>query len=133
MITHTSARTYFAPHTNVKVTVDTKEVEVGTDWEYSYSITVDDIGCSKCGGSGGSSTLTTCGTCHGQGQVTQTTTCSNCRGTGQITVDNQIACPVCNGNGYVTNWGTVSIGVVMTLVGIGAVIGAGLFVMKKKK
>ncbi len=130
--THSSTRTYFAPHTNVKVTVDTKEIEALTDWTWSASITVDDITCSSCDGSGGKSTLTTCGTCNGQGQFTQTTTCSNCHGTGQITTDNEIACSACNGIGYVTNWGTVAVIIVGAFAGIGAVIGTGLFIKRKK-
>lgn len=129
---HNSARTYFAPHTNVKVTVDTKEVGATTDWTYSVSINVDDITCSLCSGSGGKSTLTTCGTCYGQGQVTQTTTCTNCHGTGQITADGQIRCSACNGNGYTTNWGTIAVVMVAAIAGFGAIIGAGLFIKRKK-
>lgn len=130
---HSSVRTYFPPHTNVKVTVDTPEVGTLTDWTYSVSLSVDDITCSACDGSGGRTTITTCGTCNGQGQVTQTTTCNNCHGTGQITIDSEIPCPECNGNGYVTNWGLIAIVMVCAFAGIGAVTGAGLFIKKKKK
>lgn len=131
--THTSARTYFPAHTNVKVTVDTKEVGATTDWTYSYSISVDEITCSACSGTGGKSTIATCGTCNGQGHVTQTTSCNNCHGTGQVTSNSQIACRACNGNGYVTNWGTIGAATAGSLIVVGALIGSGLYVMRRKK
>lgn len=131
--THYSARTYFAPHTDVKVTVDTKEIGALTDWTYSVSLTVEDITCASCSGSGGKSSLTTCSNCNGYGQITKTTTCTNCQGTGQITLDSQVSCIACNGTGSTTNWATIGVVMVIVFAAIGAIVGSTLFIKKKNK
>jgi DnaJ-class molecular chaperone len=107
---HFSDRTYFPAHEDVTITIDTPEITVNTDWTYTiYLFSVDDITCPDCDGSGGKSVLVTCSECDGTGTVTTTEVCSNCQGTGKITTEKSETCPVCNGNGYVTNWTNVSI------------------------
>lgn len=131
--THYSSRTYFAPHTDVKVVIDTSEIGLLTDYTYYVSLSsVDDIACKACGGSGSKATLTTCSDCHGTGQVTRTDACSICHGTGQVTVDNQITCSQCSGSGSVTNWGTISIVIVVGLCSIVGIVATGVYFARRK-
>lgn len=115
---HTSSRTYLKPHTDVKMTIDTPEIGILTDWTWSiYLKSVDSITCKACQGSGGSSTIATCENCKGSGTVTTTNTCTNCQGTGKVTTQESITCPTCNGSGFVTNWTNVSI-VAVVIIGL---------------
>jgi hypothetical protein len=98
---HASPRTYFPPHQDVKITIDTPEIAFGEDWVYTiYLYSVDEITCPDCGGSGGKSVLVTCTECNGAGTVTTSVTCT-----------------VCNGSGYVTNWTNITI-VAIVIVGV---------------
>jgi DnaJ-class molecular chaperone len=128
-----SPRTYLQPHTDKKITVDTKEVGLTTDFTYGiYIKSVDSITCKVCQGSGGSSTIATCDRCSGTGVVTETNTCNNCHGAGQITVQDSITCSTCDGSGYVANWSTISIvglGIAVLII-VGSI---GAFTLNKRK
>lgn len=128
---HTSSRTYFPPHQDVTITIDTPEVDFLEDWTYTiYLYSVDDIECPDCDGSGGDSVLVTCSECNGAGTVTTTEACSNCQGTGQITTETSNTCSVCNGSGYVTNWTNVSIAAIVI---VGAFVGTSAFIVYRRR
>ncbi len=128
---HTSAKTYFPPHQDITITIDTPEIKLMTDWTYTiYLYSVDDITCPDCGGIGGKSVLVTCSECNGAGTVTTTEACSNCQGTGHITTETSDTCSVCNGRGYVTNWTSVSI---VAIAIIGVLIGTSALVVYRRR
>ena len=130
---HQSSRTYLAPHTNVKVTIDTPEIGALTDWTYSiYIKSTDSITCNVCKGSGGISTISTCDKCSGQGTVTTTVTCANCQGMREITKQESQTCPTCNGTRYVTNWMMISIVAVLVIALVAGSTGA-LMLRRKSK
>jgi len=115
---HSSPRTYFPPHEDVTMTIDTPEIELLTDWTYTiYLSSKDDITCPSCDGSGGRSVLATCSECNGSGRVTTTQTCL-----------------VCNGRGYVTNQTAVNLAIFgVTVVIIGSVLGITVFALSRRK
>jgi len=111
---HTSSRTYFPPHQDVTITIDTPEIESGEDWTYTiYLYSVDDISCPDCDGTGGKNVLVTCQECGGTGTVTHTE-----------------ICPLCNGSGYVTNWTNVSIVAIVIIV---VLAGASAFIVHRRR
>lgn len=111
---HSSPRTYFTPHEDVTITIDTPEVGFLTDWTYTISLSsLDKITCPDCNGSGTKSTLTTCSVCNGLGKVT---------------------CSRCDGRGYVTNQTAVNLAIVgVAVVIIGSVLGATVFALSRRK
>jgi hypothetical protein len=112
---HTSPRTYFPPHQDAKITIDTPEIAFGEDWTYTiYLYSVDEITCPDCAGTGGKSVLVTCNMCNGAGTVTTSATCT-----------------VCNGTGYVTNWTNITI--VAIVIGGVLVAGASVFVVRRTR
>lgn len=129
---HTSPRTYFPPHEDVTITIDTPEVDFLEDWTYTiYISSKDDITCSSCDGSGGQSVIATCSECGGSGEVTTLQACSECNGNGEITTTQ--TCPVCNGRGYVTNQTAVNLAIVGVVVIIGSVVGITVFALSRRK
>jgi len=131
---YTSPRTYFPPHTDVKITIDTPEIEFLEDWSYTiYISSVDDITCPDCGGSGAKSVVTSCPDCYGIGTVD----CPDCDGTGQVDcpdcngVGTEL-CLLCNGSGYVSDptklWTVAGIAIVVI-----AIVGASAFAITRRK
>jgi len=131
---HTSPRTYFPTHEDVKITIDTPEIEFGEDWMYTiYISSVDDITCSDCDGSGAKSTVATCPDCIGIGTVD----CPNCDGTGRIDCVNcngvgKLTCSDCQGSGYIFNSSMFMVVVAIIVVVVGSVIGVVLVSRKRK-
>ena len=120
---HSSPRTYFPPHEDVTITIDTPEITFGQDWTYSiYISSVDDITCPDCDGSGAKSVITTCPDCDGIGTVD----CPNCDGAGTVT------CPVCNGSGYVHDPTRLWIVSAFAIIVI-AIVGVSAFVLVRRK
>jgi len=110
---HTSPRTYFPPHQDVTITIDTPEIAFGEDWTYTiYLYSVDDITCPECNGIGARSTITNCPDCNGVGKVT---------------------CHLCNGSGYVSDptrlWTVVGFAIVV----IAIIIGVSVFAITRRK
>lgn len=129
---HTSPRTYFPPHEDVTITIDTPEVDFLEDWTYTiYISSKDDITCPSCDGSGGESVIATCSECGGSGEVATIETCIECGGDGEIT--SLQTCPVCNGSGYVTNQTAVNFAIIGVVVVIGGVIGITAFARSRRK
>ena len=153
---HTSSRTYFPPHEDVTITIDTPEIEFLEDWMYTiYISSVDDITCPDCDGSGAKSVIATCPDCNGVRTVdcpecdgTGNIDCPNCDGTGNIgcldcdgmgNIDcpncngiGTVTCPLCNGSGYVndpTKLWIVSVFAIIVIV----VIGASAYVLVRRK
>ena len=132
---HTSPRTYFPPHEDVKITIDTPEIEFGEDWMYTiYVSSADDITCPDCDGSGAKSVITTCPDCIGIGTVD----CQDCDGTGVIDCLNcngagTLTCPVCNGSGFVFNWPMFIAVIIIVVVVVGSVIGIIVRASRKRK
>lgn len=115
--THTSPRTYFPPHTDVTITIDTSEVDFLEDWTYSiYISSKDDITCPSCDGSGGQSVIATCDECNGNGEITSIQTC-----------------PKCDGRGYITNQTAVNFAIVGVVVVIGSVVGITGYALSRRK
>lgn len=115
---HSSSRTYFPPHTDVTITIDTPEIEWLTDWTYSvYLSSRDDITCPTCDGSRGNNVVVTCSDCNGSGSVNTVLTCSTCKG-----------------RGYITNQSAVNIAiVVVAVIAIGGALGAAFALSRRKK
>lgn len=129
---HTSPRTYFPPHEDVTITIDTPEIGLLTDWTYSiYISSKDDITCPSCDGSGGESVIATCSECGGSGEVTTLQACIDCDGNGEITSTQ--TCPTCNGRGYVTNQTAVNLAIIGVVVIIGSVVGITAFALSRRK
>jgi len=130
---HTSPRTYFPPHTDVTITIDTSEVDFLEDWTYTiYISSKDDITCPSCDGSGGESVVDTCSECDGSGEVTTIQSCVDCNGNGEIT--SILPCPECDGRGYITNQTAVNFAIVGVVVVIGSVVGiTGYAISRRKK
>jgi len=109
---HSSPRTYFPPHEDVTITIDTPEIGLLTDWTYTiYLSQVDKI---------------TCPDCHGTGAVSAISNCPECGGTGWVT------CPTCGGSGYVTNPVAVG-GAIAGVVAVVAVAIAAAVIVKRRK
>jgi len=160
---HTSPRTYFPPHEDVTITIDTPEIDFLEDWVYTiYISSKDDITCPSCDGVGGESVIATCGECDGTGEVTTILECSKCDGEGEVTTLQECsgcdgsgevatlqacsecggtgeittiqACPTCNGKGYITNQTAVNLAIVGVVVVIGSVVGiTGYAISRRKK
>jgi len=130
---HTSPRTYFPPHEDVEITIDTSEIEFGEDWMYTiYISSVDEITCPDCDGSGATSVITACPDCDSIGTVD----CPNCGGIGTLDCPDcngagTVTCYVCDGSGYVhdpTRLWIVGAFVVVIIVGVST-----FAIIRKKK
>ena len=153
---HTSPRTYFPSHEDVKITIDTPEIDFLEDWTYTiYISSVDDITCPDCDGSGAKSVITTCPDCYGTGTVdcldcdgTGGIDCLDCDGTGGIDCldcdgTGEVDCPdcngvgtelclLCNGSGYVSD-PTKLLTIVGTVIVVIAIVGVSAFALTRRK
>lgn len=131
---HTSPRTYFAPHEDAEITIDTPEIDFLEDWMYTiYISSVDDITCPDCDGSGAKSVITTCPDCNGIGTVD----CPDCYGTGRVDCPDcngagTVTCPLCNGSGYVSDPTRLSMVAGFVIVAI-VIVGASAFAITRRK
>ena len=131
---HTSPRTYFPSHEDVKITIDTPEIDFLEDWTYTiYISSVDDITCPDCDGSGAKSVITTCPDCYGTGTVD----CPDCDGTGEVDcpdcngVGTEL-CLLCNGSGYVSD-PTKLLTIVGIVIVVIVIVGVSAFALTRRK
>jgi len=115
---HSSPRTYFPPHGDVTITIDTSEISLLTDWTYSiYLSSKDDITCNACDGAKGKNVVATCSQCSGSGQV-----------------NSILTCPTCKGTGYITNQSAMNLAILaLAVVVIGGVVGTALALSRRKR
>jgi len=144
---HTSPRTYFPPHQDVTIIIDTLEIDFLEDWTYTiYISSKDDITCPSCEGSGGESVIATCSECGGEGKVTTLQECSECDGSGEVTtlqacsecggtgeITTLQTCPRCNGKGYITNQTAVNLSIIGVVVIIGSVVAVTGYAISRRK
>lgn len=115
---HSSPRTYFPPHSDVTITIDTSEISLLTDWTYSiYLSSKDDITCTACDGTKGKNVVATCSQCSGSGQV-----------------NSILTCPTCKGQGYITNQSAVNLAILaVAVVVIGGVLGTAFALSRRRR
>jgi hypothetical protein len=139
-----SVTTYFPPNEDLTVTVFFKDILYDDDVQCFADITSTEgdiheriIACPNCNGSGVNDVDFTCEDCGGTGLVD----CVDCDGTGMISVSDplcngtgkiasQVTCLTCGGAGFIMDWTKVS---VLSIIIVGAVVGASAFLLKRRK